>query len=177
MWRSRALRAVILLVGLTLWPASCGTDEHGPTGGVGDIGASSPVRPLSSLSPAESSGVATSVTSRVGEPGQSAGTGPKGSSPGTVVPGTGPNSSAPCTIDAVRDALTAANLELTEPPRFACESAWAYSYAKVPKENSAPAAVSILQANGPRWAVVDKATACTGPPVAPSVRQVACSGY
>lgn len=166
---------LLVLPVLGLFAVGCGKDT--PPAPVGDA-ASVTVSSTTSLPAAGVTSATalptTTVTTAI--PGTIAG-GPKGSAPGTVVPGTGPAATAPCTVEAVKEALTAANLELSDPPKFACESIWAYAYAKVPKENSAPASISILQANGPRWAVVDKATACTGPAVAPSIRQIACQGF
>lgn len=83
----------------------------------------------------------------------------------------------PCTPEAVKEALTAANLELADTAKFACEGIWAHAAAKVPKESSAPALVVVLQGTDQRWAVVDKATACTGPALSPTIRDVACVGF
>ena len=160
----------IALFGAAVVASGCGDERSAPGSGGQGLGSSS----TASLAVP---GTVGTVVGRAGpaSPGSVLRPGPAGSVPGTTAPaGAAP---VPCTLQAVKDGLTAGNLELSEPPQFACEGLWAYAYAKVPRENSAPPQVVVLQADGSHWAVVDKATACTGPAVPGAIRQVACVGF
>ena len=76
----------------------------------------------------------------------------------------------PCTAGAIEEALNAAVYTRAADSPFTCEDDWAFAAAT----SGGLAERVVLAANGPRWAVLDRATACTGRQLPEKVRAAAC---
>jgi hypothetical protein len=84
--------------------------------------------------------------------------------PSTAVgrPGT-----APCTAHALIDGIAAADTSVDAVATFTCDGQWASA-------TGASGTVFLLEANGPRWSVVDGSSVCSTATIPAAVRSSGC---